>query len=156
MALWSGRFEKAVSAFTQEFGASLPTDTSMYDQDIRGSLAHAKMLAAQGVISDEDYAAIERGISHIKSQMDEGAFAFDVNDEDIHMAVEGRLISDIGSAGARLHTGRSRNDQVATDIRLYAKDAIADLLAVNCELRRAFFDKADECFGIVMPGYTHL
>ena len=85
MALWSGRFEKGVSAFTQEFGASLPTDTSMYDQDIRGSLAHAKMLAAQGVISDEDYAAIERGISHIKSQMDEGAFAFDVNDEDIHM-----------------------------------------------------------------------
>lgn len=156
MALWSGRFEKGVSAFTQEFGASLPTDTSMYDQDIRGSLAHAKMLAAQGVISDEDYAAIERGLSHIKSQMDEGAFAFDVNDEDIHMAVEGRLISDIGSAGARLHTGRSRNDQVATDIRLYAKDAIAELLAVNCELRRAFLDKADECFGIIMPGYTHL
>ena len=118
MALWSGRFEEGVDAFTQHFGASLPVDRKLYAQDIAGSKAHASMLAAQGIISAEDAQAIAAGLDGIQADIEAGAFAFDVNDEDIHMAIEGELTRRIGAAGARLHTGRSRNDQVATDTRL--------------------------------------
>ncbi len=156
MALWSGRFEHGVDAFTQEFGASLEADKAMYAQDIAGSIAHAEMLAAQGVISADDAASIKAGLEDIKARMDEGVFVFDVNDEDIHMAVEKTLISEIGTAGARLHTGRSRNDQVATDIRLHAKSLIAELIEGNCALREALVQKAAENFDVIMPGYTHL
>ena len=156
MALWSGRFEKGVDAFTQEFGASLEADKGMYAQDIAGSIAHAKMLAHQGVISAEDAKSIEAGLLAIKEQMDDGTFAFDVNDEDIHMSVEKALIENIGTAGARLHTGRSRNDQVATDIRLHAKTLIAELLEQNCALRKVLWEKANDNFDVIMPGYTHL
>ena len=121
MALWSGRFEEGVSEFTQEYGASLPVDKAMYKQDIAGSKAHATMLAAQGVISQEDAQAICAGLDDIEKTIDAGEFTFDINDEDIHMAIEKVLTENIGEAGARLHTGRSRNDQVATDSRLFAK-----------------------------------
>lgn len=114
MALWSGRFEKSVGSFTQAFGASLPVDKSMYSQDIKGSIAHAKMLAEQGIISRADLEKIEVGLLEIENQIEQGKFRFDINDEDIHMAIEKTLIEDIGISGARLHTGRSRNDQVAT------------------------------------------
>lgn len=156
MALWSGRFTEGVDAFTQKFGASLEVDKNMYAHDIAGSRAHAAMLAAQGVVAAEDAAAIDEGLAAIKQRMDAGAFVFDVNDEDIHMAVEAALISDIGSAGARLHTGRSRNDQVATDLRLYAKDLLSSLMEGNIALRRTLLRKAQDHFGVVMPGYTHL
>lgn len=156
MALWSGRFEQSVSEFTQEFGASLEVDKNMYAQDIKGSLAHAKMLSEQGILSEEDYQQIEHGLGEIKSEMDEGSFEFDVNDEDIHMAVEKSLTDRIGSAGARLHTGRSRNDQVATDLRLLAKDLVAELLDKNLALREALIGTARDNLGVVMPGYTHL
>ena len=156
MALWSGRFVGGVDAFTQEFGASLEVDKNMYAHDIAGSRAHAKMLAAQGVISAEDAASIDAGLAAVKERMDDGSFVFDVNDEDIHMAVEAALIADIGSAGARLHTGRSRNDQVATDLRLYAKDLLASLMEGNIALRHVLIEKAQAHFGVVMPGYTHL
>ena len=128
MALWSGRFEKGVSEFTQEFGASLPVDKAMYHQDIAGSRAHARMLAAQGVISQEDADAIVAGLSDIEKTIEEGNFVFDINDEDIHMSIEKVLTQNIGDAGARLHTGRSRNDQVITDTRLYAKMLAEDLM----------------------------
>ena len=118
MALWSGRFEQGVSEFTQEFGASLPIDKAMYHQDIAGSRAHARMLAAQGVISEEDKQKIVDGLTAIEKRIDEGDFVFDINDEDIHMSIEKVLTENIGDAGARLHTGRSRNDQVVTDTRL--------------------------------------
>ena len=121
MALWSGRFTENVSEFTQRFGASLPVDRQLYAQDIAGSKAHARMLGAQGVIAAEDVAAIEAGLDRIKARIDAGDFVFDINDEDIHMSIEKALIEDIGEAGARLHTGRSRNDQVCTDTRLFAK-----------------------------------
>ena len=156
MALWSGRFEEGADAFTQRFGASLPVDRKLYAQDIAGSKAHAAMLAAQGVISDEDAQAITKGLDGIQADIEAGAFSFDVNDEDIHRAIEGELTRRIGTAGARLHTGRSRNDQVATDTRLYAKARCAQLMEANLELRHVLVQQAQAHFDVVLPGYTHM
>ena len=156
MALWGGRFEGGVDAFTQEFGASLEVDKNMAQQDIRGSIAHATMLAERGVISDDDRAAIVAGLGQISDEIARGEFVWDVNDEDVHMAVERMLTERIGAAGGRLHTGRSRNDQVATDVRLLAKDLCTELLEGNHELRRVLADVAEANLDVVMPGYTHL
>ena len=156
MALWSGRFTENVSEFTQRFGASLPVDKALYAQDVAGSKAHAYMLAKAGVISDEDATAIVEGLDRVKFRIDEGDFAFDINDEDIHMSIERALTADIGDAGARLHTGRSRNDQVATDTRLFAKKRAGDLMRANVALRHALIKQAEENFDVILPGYTHL
>lgn len=156
MALWSGRFEEGVDAFTQRFGASLPVDQRLYAQDIAGSKAHAAMLAAQGVIPQEDAVAIAEGLDGIQRDIENGSFVFDINNEDIHMAIESALTERIGSAGARLHTGRSRNDQVATDTRLFAKQRAADLMAANVALREALLAQAEANFDVILPGYTHL
>lgn len=156
MALWSGRFEQSVGEFTQRFGASLEVDKKMYRQDIHGSIAHAQMLARQGIISRTDFEHIEVGLLEIENQIRQGKFKYDVNDEDIHMAVEGELTEDIGAAGQRLHTGRSRNDQVATDIRMHAKYLLDELMAENYSLRKVIVRAARKYFGVVMPGYTHL
>lgn len=156
MALWSGRFEEGADAFTQRFGASLPVDKRLYAQDIAGSIAHANMLAAQGVISDDDAAAIAQGLGAIKAVIDKGEFEFDINNEDIHMSVESVLTEAIGDAGAWLHTGRSRNDQVATDTRLYMKQRASDLMAANLALREALLQAAERHFDVILPGYTHL
>lgn len=156
MALWSGRFVEGVDAFTQRFGASLPVDQRLYAQDIAGSKAHAAMLAAQGVIAPEDAEAIKAGLDGILADIEAGTFVFDINDEDIHMAIEGELTRRIGEAGARLHTGRSRNDQVATDTRLFAKQRAADLMAANAALREALIGQAEANFEVILPGYTHL
>ena len=156
MALWGGRFEEGVSEFTQRFGASLPVDKEMYAEDIAGSKAHSAMLAARGVISAEDRDAIHAGLDEILSEIEAGEFPFDINDEDIHMSIESKLIARIGDAGARLHTGRSRNDQVATDTRLFIKRRCRDLMAANIELRRALVDQAEANFDVLLPGYTHL
>ena len=128
----------------------------MYKQDIAGSRAHARMLAAQGVISAEDAEAIVEGLAAIEARIDAGDFTFDINDEDIHMSIEKVLTENIGDAGARLHTGRSRNDQVVTDTRLYAKELASELLAVNVELRAVLMQAAKDSFGIILPGYTHM
>lgn len=156
MALWSGRFTEGVSEFTQQFGASLPVDKALYAQDIAGSKAHAHMLAAQGVISQEDCDAIQAGLDRIKERIEAGEFVFDINNEDIHMSIESVLTAEIGDAGARLHTGRSRNDQVATDTRLYVKERCTQLMQANLELRRALVHQAQEHFDMILPGYTHL
>ena len=156
MALWSGRFTENVSEFTQRFGASLPVDKELYAQDIAGSIAHAHMLAAQGIISADDAQLIEEGLGRIKARIDAGEFPFDINDEDIHMSVEKALIADIGEAGARLHTGRSRNDQVCTDTRLFAKKRATDLMEANIALRRALIEQAKTHFDVILPGYTHM
>ncbi len=156
MALWGGRFEENVAEATQEFGASLPVDRKLYRQDIAGSKAHATMLAAQGVISEADRDAICAGLDAIEADIDAGRFTFDINDEDIHMAVESELTRRIGAAGARLHTGRSRNDQVATDTRLAAKALARDLMAANLRLRRAVVAAARDAGDAVLPGMTHL
>lgn len=156
MALWSGRFEEGVDEFTQRFGASLPVDKAMYSQDIAGSKAHARMLGAQGIISQQDANAIEQGLTEIEAQIDAGEFEFDINDEDIHMSIEKRLIEMIGDAGARLHTGRSRNDQVATDARLYTKELCTQLMDANVALRKVLLQQAQLQGDVILPGYTHL
>ena len=156
MALWSGRFTEDVSEFTQRFGASLPIDKQLYAQDIAGSKAHARMLGEQGVISKEDAQAIRDGLDRIQARIEAGDFEFDINDEDIHMSIEKALIEDIGEAGARLHTGRSRNDQVVTDTHLFAKQRATDLMQANLALRQALVDQAKKHFDVVLPGYTHM
>ena len=156
MALWDGRFEEGVDAFTQRFGASLPVDKIMYAEDIAGSRAHAKMLAAQGIISPEDQRAIDAGLAAIEADIDAGNFAFDIDDEDIHMAIEAELTRRIGAAGGRLHTGRSRNDQVATDSRLLAKRLCTQLMEANRNLRTALVRVAEAHADVIMPGYTHM
>ena len=156
MALWSGRFTENVSEFTQRFGASLPVDKALYAQDIAGSKAHANMLAKVGVISEEDAQQIVAGLDRVKAEIESGDFSFDINDEDIHMSVEKALTADIGDAGARLHTGRSRNDQVATDTRLYAKQRATDLMRANVALRYALIGQAEANFDVILPGYTHM
>jgi argininosuccinate lyase len=153
---WGGRFEKTPAKFLAEFGNSLPVDKRMWAEDIRGSIAHARMLARQGVISDADADAIEAGLSAIYREIKAGTFVFDLADEDVHMAIERVLTERIGPAGARLHTGRSRNDQVATDARLFARRAAAELGEGVLELRSTLIGLAETHFGTVMPGYTHL
>lgn len=156
MALWSGRFEEGASELTQRFGASLPVDKQLYKQDIQGSKAHAAMLASVGVISQEDATAIAEGLDGIQRDIEAGAFSFDINNEDIHMSIESELIARIGDAGARLHTGRSRNDQVATDTRLFMKERADALMEANVALRAALLGQAEANVSVIMPGYTHM
>ena len=153
---WGGRFSGSADEFAMRFGASLPVDRRMWEQDIRGSIAHARMLAAQGIIAPEDASEIERGLREIGVEISDGRFAFEVADEDIHMAIERALIARIGEAGGRLHTARSRNDQVALDARLYAREAAVSLATGASALRATLLRLADEHLGVVMPGYTHL
>jgi len=153
---WGGRFSKSPGKFLTEFGASLPVDQRMWAEDIRGSIAHSRMLAEQGIISEADADAIESGLSEIFREIRDGAFEWQIADEDVHMAIERVLTERIGPAGARLHTARSRNDQVATDTRLYAKARATDVAYRIMCLRRTLVRLADEHFGVVMPGYTHL
>lgn len=155
-ALWGGRFEAQPAEFLQRYGASLPFDKRMWAEDIQGSKAHAKMLAHVGVISQEDADAIRAGLDEVGADIAVGNFDFDINDEDIHMSVEKSLTQRIGAAGGRLHTGRSRNDQVALDDRLIARRLCRELHAKVCELREALLERAEGEFGVVMPGYTHM
>lgn len=155
-ALWGGRFEDAPAEFTQEFGASLPVDKRMWGSDIAGSKAHAKMLAKQGIISEKDAEDIRSGLDDIARQIEDGSFDFEIEDEDIHMSIERNLTEAIGPAGGRLHTGRSRNDQVATDTRLHSKKLARGLMHQLLDIRGALLEVATREFGVVMPGYTHM
>lgn len=155
--LWGGRFSAAPTGELERFGASLPFDKRMWRQDIRGSKAHAAMLAHQGVISQEDADAIRAGLDDIAAQIERGEFTFNVDrDEDIHMAIERVLTENIGAAGGRLHTGRSRNDQTAVDTHLIARDLADEILASLAKLEAVLLDRAEGEFGVVMPGYTHM
>ncbi len=155
--LWGGRFSAAPTGELERFGASLPFDKRMWRQDIRGSKAHAAMLAHQGVISQEDADAIRAGLDDIAAQIECGEFTFDVDrDEDIHMAIERVLTENIGAAGGRLHTGRSRNDQTAVDTHLIARDLADEIQASLAKLEAVLLDRAEGEFGVVMPGYTHM
>ena len=153
---WGGRFERSPSRFLDEFGASLPVDKRMWAEDITGSIAHARMLARQNIISEADAEAIEAGLSEIYREIRDGAFEFDVADEDIHMAIERALTERIGPAGGRLHTGRSRNDQVALDTRMYAKRQAVELVRALVALRGTLVSVAEANADVIMPGYTHL
>ncbi|MCE5202956.1 MAG: argininosuccinate lyase [Coriobacteriales bacterium] len=153
---WSGRFERTPGEFQQRFGASLGVDARLYAEDIAGSIAHARMLGARHILSAEDVESIETGLREILADIEAGRFALDLGDEDIHMAIEGELTRRIGDAGKRLHTARSRNDQVATDLRMYAKRKACEVLGAIDELRATLVRRAEENLEVVMPGYTHL
>jgi argininosuccinate lyase len=153
---WSARFSEPVSDLVKRYTASVFFDKRLAMFDIQGSLAHAEMLAAQGIISAADRAEIERGMAQIKSEIEAGSFEWLLDLEDVHLNIEKRLTELVGDAGKRLHTGRSRNDQVATDIRLYVRAAIDDVVALLNQLRGALTDLAERHFDTIMPGFTHL
>ena len=155
-AQWGGRFAAGPSAIMQEINASIGFDQKLWRQDIRGSLAHAAMLAHIGLISGEDKDAIQAGLETIAAEIEAGRFPFSADLEDIHMNIEARLTDRIGEAGKRLHTARSRNDQVATDFRLWVRDAIDGLSAQITDTMRALAERAAAYAGDVMPGFTHL
>lgn len=156
MQLWQGRFQKALDPKTNDFNSSIRFDSRMFREDIDGSIAHATMLCAQGIISSEDLADILEGLQAIREDIESGKLEIDPNAEDIHTFVEGELTARVGAAGKRLHTARSRNDQVALDIRLYLRKACDDLYAQLTELISVLCKKAEQYADAVMPGYTHL
>ena len=155
-AMWGGRFASGPDAIMTAINASIGFDQRMYAQDIAGSRAHAAMLAAQGILSDSDAAAIGEGLLTVLSEIEGGKFTFSTALEDIHLNVESRLTEIIGDAGKRLHTGRSRNDQVAVDFRLWVRDQCDAAIAGLTELMRAFLAQAEAGVDWVMPGFTHL
>ncbi|MDR0518767.1 MAG: argininosuccinate lyase [Clostridiales Family XIII bacterium] len=154
--LWSGRFEKEIGGFADKWAASISFDKALYKEDICGSIAHARMLANQGIISEGDVQLIVSGLGEILAELNDGTLELSDEYEDVHMAVESILTERIGSAGKRLHTARSRNDQVATDTRLWLKEEILTDIALLRDLRKALVKTAKEHVGTVMPGYTHL
>ncbi|MDD5298304.1 MAG: argininosuccinate lyase [Rhodocyclaceae bacterium] len=153
---WSGRFDEPVSDLVKRYTASVFFDRRMAFQDICGSLAHAKMLARQGIIAGDDYAAIEAGMAQIRGEIERGEFAWNLDDEDVHLNIEKRLTALVGDAGKRLHTGRSRNDQVATDIRLWLRDEIDAIIALLKAYQNALVNLAEQHADTAMPGFTHL
>jgi len=154
--LWGGRFSEATDAFVQRFTASVGFDQRMATQDIDGSLAHAAMLASVGVLSTEELEQIQQGLARVREEIDSGAFAWSIAREDVHMNIEARLTELIGNAGKKLHTGRSRNDQVATDIRLYLREGIDRACAELTRLQRGIIALAQQHHAVIMPGFTHL
>jgi argininosuccinate lyase len=155
-AAWSGRFAEPVDARVQRYTASVDFDRRLAEFDIVASLAHARMLAACGVISEADRADIERGMAAIREEIRAGTFVWSLDAEDVHLNIERRLTALVGEAGKRLHTARSRNDQVATDVRLYLRAAIDGIDALAARLQRALVDLAERHAATAMPGFTHL
>ncbi len=156
MKLWAGRFSKEADKKTNDFNSSIATDSRMYAQDIEGSIAHVTMLATQGIVSNEDAAIIVAELIQIKADIADGKLLIDPNAEDIHTFIEQTLTERVGAPGKRLHTGRSRNDQVALDVRLYLRDECDETLKLINELIDALTAKGEEYGNAIMPGYTHL
>lgn len=154
--MWGGRFTKAEEKNALDFNASISYDCRMYREDIAGSIAHAKMLAAHGIISKEDQEKITKGLLSIKKEIDEGIFPFSIELEDIHMNIEKRLTEEIGDAGARLHTARSRNDQCALDLHMYMKRNIARLSEKLIAVLEALLAASKKYQDVILPGYTHM
>ena len=154
--MWAGRFQKALDKEADDFNSSIHFDCRMYRQDIRGSIAHASMLEKCGILSAEDATLIKEGLAGILTDIENGSLPIDENAEDIHMFVEAELTSRIGDAGKRLHTARSRNDQVALDIRMYLRDEAKEIRSLLLALISAVLEKAEAYAGAIMPGYTHL
>ena len=154
--MWAGRFQKTLDKKADDFNSSLRFDCRMYAQDIRGSIAHATMLESVGILTKEDKDLIVNGLQGIKADLDNGVLTFDGGAEDIHMFVEAELTKRIGDAGKRLHTSRSRNDQVAVDIRLYLRDEADEVIALIKEVALALIEQAEKNADVIAPGYTHL
>jgi argininosuccinate lyase len=155
-AMWGGRFAVGPAEIMEEINASIDFDRKLAAQDIAGSAAHLAMLARQGIVDAADAEAIAKGLAEVKGEIEAGAFAFSRALEDIHMNVESRLAEIVGPAAGRLHTARSRNDQIALDFRLWVRDMIDALILEIAELQKALAARALECAGMVMPGFTHL
>ncbi|MGB9730467.1 argininosuccinate lyase [Calditerrivibrio nitroreducens] len=153
---WGGRFELSTDKLAEEFNASIHFDKNLYSYDIEGSIVHAKMLAKQGIIEQRECELIIKGLKQVKDEIDKGEFVFKTEDEDIHMAVEKRLSKIIGPVAGKLHTARSRNDQVATDFRLYVRDQIDNIKKAILDLLGVIIAKAEDNIDLIMPGYTHL
>jgi argininosuccinate lyase len=154
--LWSGRFNEPTDAFVEAFTASVEFDQRLYRYDIQGSIAHATMLAAQGILTTEERDAIIAGLERIRDRIETGDFDWSIQREDVHMNIEAELTEAIGYAGKKLHTGRSRNDQVATDVRLWLRDEIATIRREILRLQQALLDAAEREADTLMPGFTHL
>jgi argininosuccinate lyase len=153
---WSALFSEPMSELVKRYTASVDFDKRLWQADIAGSLAHAEMLAAQKVIGEQDYADIDRGMQRIRADIESGAFEWKLELEDVHLNIEARLTQLVGDAGKRLHTGRSRNDQVATDVRLWLRGEIDEIAVLLVEMQNALLSVADRHTETVMPGYTHL
>ncbi len=156
MKLWAGRFSKEIDKKTNDFNSSISFDSRMYREDIEGSMAHAEMIGECGIIEKSESQAIIEGLKGILADIDNGNLQIDMNAEDIHTFIEGELTQRLGQTGKRLHTARSRNDQVAVDIRLYLKKEVQNIKKQVKELIGVICNKAEEYAGAVMPGYTHL
>ena len=154
--MWAGRFAKALDSKADDFNSSIRFDCKMYKQDIKGSIAHAEMLAAQGILTDNDKETIVDGLCGILADINSGALEIDMSCEDIHMFVESELTKRIGDAGKRLHTARSRNDQVAVDVRMYLRDEAEEIMALVKQLVLDIIDQAEKNKAVIVPGYTHL
>ncbi len=156
MKLWGGRFQKATDKKVDDFNSSIRFDHVMYKQDIKGSLAHSKMLGRQGIIPEGDSEKIAAALSEVLEDIESGKAEFEIDAEDIHMNIEKLLTEKIGDAGKRLHTARSRNDQVALDIRMYLKDETAEIKKMLLSLENTLISLAENNLGTIMPGYTHM
>ncbi|MDF2677990.1 MAG: argH [Bacillota bacterium] len=154
--LWSGRFEKEMDSIVEEFNASINFDKRLYDCDINGSIAHVTMLSEQGIVTEDEKIKIIETLKQIKVEIDNGEIEFSVKDEDIHMAIEGILIKRLGDTGKRLHTARSRNDQVAVDTRLYVKKEILNIVENLKYMEEVLLEKADKYHDQIMIGFTHM
>ncbi|MEW4570211.1 argininosuccinate lyase [Tautonia sp. JC769] len=153
---WGGRFADQTDRRVEQFTESISFDRRLFEHDLRGSTVHARMLARVGLISEAECEQIVQGLSEIRAEIAEGRFAFSIEKEDIHMHIESALIARLGDVGRKLHTARSRNDQVSTDVRLWTRDAIDTVLDRLTELQRAFVGLADRHADLILPGYTHL
>jgi argininosuccinate lyase len=154
--LWGGRFSQPTDKFVEEFTASIQFDQRLYRYDIQGSIAHCRMLAKQGIIGVDEADTIVTGLREILAEIERGEFEFSIAREDIHMNVEARLIEKVGPVGGKLHTARSRNDQVAVDVRLYLRDEVDAIGAALARLQQALLGQAEGNLDVIMPGYTHL
>jgi len=154
--LWGGRFTKATDALVEEYTASVFFDKELYEEDIQGSIAHVTMLGKQGILPAEDVQTIIGGLQRVLGKMQRGEVTFSAADEDIHMTVEKLLIADVGPVGGKLHTGRSRNDQVATDMHLYLRKRVVEFVGLLASLQEALLEQAKANVETILPGYTHL
>ena len=154
--MWKGRFAQATADLVQQYGESISYDWRLYKHDIAGSIAHARAQLKAGLLNEDEFSAIEKGLEEIKEIIEAGKFEFSIELEDIHMNIESALTSRIGEAGAKLHTARSRNDQVATDTRLYCREEIDTITTLLTSLQKALLGQAEKHAGAIIPGYTHL
>jgi len=154
--MWEGRFHKETNKLLEKFNASITFDKRMYEEDIAGSIAHSRMLAKQGIIAENEQKDIENGLLQIKDEIEKGEFEFRIEDEDIHMSIEKRLTQSIGPVAGKLHTARSRNDQVALDVRMYVRKEAREISNLLVKMENVLLGLAEKYKNVIIPGYTHL